>query len=251
MMHTSGGIRFSRVRGLIGRPSSVFGRALLLYLLITVLSVGIAGIVAVSTSSRHILNQAGVASGYALASRCATIEERLLKVEAILFETIYNASSFRLLWAADYGSTGMLIMRDLLGTFRSTVLAHDWLDSVYFFTSRTDYVLSDSKYPLDEFHDQQAIEAARHSDRTEFGPRYVKGELTYSIARTFGFFGWSVSGSVVANLNYRRFFLDLVDYPEGSGFLVIDSTSHVLHPESGAPDLLDLHGPHAAQAGPI
>jgi two-component system, response regulator YesN len=222
--------RLSKTRKSFPLHWSLFARTFALYFLITSVSVGIVAFLAVKVSNDHILDEVSVASAYALESKRSVVEERLQKVDSIAFQTMYNPSTFRLVWSESSGSTALLLMRDLINDFRTVVLAQGWLHSIYFFTSRADYVLSTTKYSKEEFPDQEVLRLLPMAGLTVLGPRRLGNDNVITFVQAYGFFGNNVTGTVVVNAYYDRFFSELQPDREKPGFAVVSSDRALVFP---------------------
>lgn len=217
---------------------SLLARTVFVYLAITALCIAAVGVLAVRFSSDHILGQVSVSSQHALESKKAILDERISKVDNIIYQTMYDENTFRLVWSGDAGTSSLLTMRDVIRDFQSIVRSHAWIDSLYFYDSRHDYVLSDTKTSKADFGDQPILRAAGRDELAILGPRLLGDQVVLTFARSFPFFTRQLTGYVVVNVDYRSFFGMLGSRDENSRYVVVDHQGQTIYP----PDEQPLHG---------
>ncbi|MFW6231670.1 MAG: helix-turn-helix domain-containing protein [Spirochaetota bacterium] len=214
---------------------SVLVRNIVVYLAITAACLGAVGLLAVRFSSEHIMRQTAASSRRALASKVAILEERLDKADSLTYQTVYNDKVFRLIWSGDSGASSLLVMRDVIRSFESIVQSHEWITSIYFYDSRQDYVLGDTKTDKASFSDQSVLAVPKRDALSVIGSREAHGGQTLSFTRSFPFFSRRLTAFVVVNVGYDAFFDTLLPGDESSRFVVVDELGEVVYPLSAAP----------------
>lgn len=214
---------------------SVLARNMAVYLLITAACIGAVGILAVRFSSDHILRQVAVSNQRALESKQAIIEERLRKVDNITYQTMYDESTFQLLWTGDVVTSTLLTMRDVIRGFQSVVRSHPWISSIYLYDTRHDYVLSDTKADKESFGDPLIFTTPPRDELSMIGPRALDDRLVVSFRRSFPFFSRRLTGYVVVNADYVGFFDMLAADDDQAQFVVIDATGKTIYPSGRSP----------------
>jgi AraC-like DNA-binding protein len=204
------------------------------YLIITTICIALIGILAVRLSNRHILRQVSIASERALESKVSILEERLSKVNSITYQTMYDEATFRLLWSESEGSSNLLIMRDVIRDFRSIARSHRWIDSMYFYDSRNAYVLGDTKIDKLSFPDKVVLSIPPSDELSVVGPRLFGGEQLLTIGRAFSFFGRSLTGFVVINVEYAPFFEMFEINDPASRFIVLSDSGELMYPPNAS-----------------
>ncbi len=217
---------------------SVLFKTFMIFFIITSMSIISMGVISVKFSTHHISDLLRKSNMNMLAAKRDLIDQRILEVDKIFQQFIFSSDIWNIVNIKKVENHHVLLFRDIITSFNNSVISNNTIQSIYYFDTQNDFVLSDNKYTKLDFYDQEILGIDFINNTCVLPPRTVNGEKIISYVKKVNSYSKVNQGFFVINLNYTSLFYELLEqnmkYPIET--VIFDSNSTLLFSSSINPE---------------
>ncbi|MGG1556348.1 helix-turn-helix domain-containing protein [Paenibacillus ferrarius] len=172
------------------------------------------GYLGIRNSTTHIIRQVDKSSNFLLLEKKLFIEQQMSEIENVMNQIMASDEVWKMFEPNVTYATRSQTMVEVIKYFNKLVGTNKMITSIYLINKEEDYVITDSKYSLNDFYDQDILRIDSRGIFTVLQPRKVimlNGiqRNLLSTVRTFKDVSSNAAMQIVINMDYRDFLSSL------------------------------------------